>query len=222
MAYVPYVRVALAAAVTLILLAVVALVVSRTREGFSIGNIFKKAVGGIKKGFDTVKNGAVGVVNNVTGKDPAYTPTFVGRQWDGVDWACPAGTVDTGREDFHACLASPWMYPLWRWDGKKWGWSCPAGTVETGEGQWEKKCLGGWIGRVNMNNAWKCPVGTADAGANWNNSSYHEALKQCKLNGAYTTRDWNGKAWACPPGTKDTGRNWGMTGGEKQCKFVAG
>ncbi len=193
------------------------------KETFSLGNIFKKAVQGVATGINAVVNTGKNVVNNIKGGgDSKYTPSFVGRQFNGFDWQCPDGTIDTGRADHEACLNSDYMYPLWRWDGKQWSHSCPNGTAPTTSSTWEMKCERGWVGRVNMNGKYQCPAGTWDSGKDWNNSSWHDAHKQCKVSSAYTTRMWDGKQWVCPPNTKDSGRNWGMAGGEKQCKYNAG
>ncbi len=173
---------------------------------------------------------AAGVGANVTGYDKKlqqkisggskYKPTYVGRQQDGYDWSCPAGTVETGNaEDGKACMNSQYHPPVWRWDGKQWAHSCPNGTVETGEGEWEKKCEVGWVHRVQNGDKWVCPDGTSDSGATWETSPWREAQKQCKRNQAYTQRIKKGDAWVCPPGSKDTGKTWGQDHGEKQCKW---
>jgi hypothetical protein len=212
-----------AAVIVAVVVAVLVAVVVRRRgkEAFNIGAIFGKVkdIGMASMGMatGTASKAAPGLV-------PAakYVPTFSGREWDGYDWTCPAGSVDTGRENSVACATGKYMSPLWRWNGKKWDWSCPSGTVDTAESEWEKKCEVGWGERMNIDGKWQCPAGTWDSGATWENSDYHGALKQCKRGGPYTTRNWNGKTWACPPGTKDSGRQWGGSNGANQCKWIGG
>lgn len=155
---------------------------------------------------------------------PPYVPSFVGRVWDGADWSCPVGTVETGSADnSKACMSGQFAAPVWKQGGDgKWGHNCPAGTTPTPETQWEKKCEVGWMGRIMVNGAWKCPDGTADSGADWNKGlSWHDAQKQCKRSSAYTRRvQGTGGAWVCPPGTTDTKRTWGQPNGGNQCKWT--
>jgi hypothetical protein len=181
-----------------------------------------KVTGADKKVQDAIwKPGGAG--DQVAGKITGPVVTYRGRAWDGADWSCPAGTVDTGLEDAKACITSQFHPPMWRDDGTgKWGHTCPWGTVATGEDQWEKKCEMGYMGRIFMDGKWQCPAGTTDTGNNWD-KGWREGQKQCKRNGAYGTRMWDGKGWACPPGTKDTDRGWDhKTNGGDQCKFLAG
>ena len=215
------------AGLTLVVLVVLHLTRGSRREGFSFGNLFKKVTSGVSTGVNTVKNTAVGgfntakgVVNNVVNKP--YAPTYVGRAWNGFEWECPTDTVDTGRSNDVACLASSHMHPLWRWNGSSWGWSCPNGTAPTAEGEWNKRCEKGWIFRAAANGTYACPGGTWDSGATWSNSTWHGAHKQCKLSTMYTTRMWDGRKWSCPAGTTDTNRTWGMASPEKQCRLNAG
>ncbi len=157
---------------------------------------------------------------------PPYAPTYSGRQWDNFDWSCPWWTVETGFQEPKACYNKPYTTQVWRWDGTKWGWSCPNGTVPNNDGQWEKKCLVGYMGRVYTDKGYMCPSGTTDTGKNWDNSDWYTAQQQCQRGGPYTTRiPVNGK-WVCPPGSKDTGMSWGNTDpkdpdrGWKQCMWV--
>ena len=156
---------------------------------------------------------------------PPYQVTYRGREWDGVDWSCPAGSVETGSADnSKACITSQFHPPTWRWDGKEWGHSCPNLTVPTDESQWEKKCEAGWTGRRLIDGKWVCPPGTDDSGATWEKNTWREAQKQCRVKGAYTTRVAGpGGTWVCPEGSKDTGLTWSSPkNGGNQCKWVGG
>lgn len=149
-----------------------------------------------------------------------YQPTYAGRNWDGVDWSCPENSVETGDKDNNkACITSQFHPPVWRWNGKEWSHSCPNGTVPTPESQWEKKCEIGYTARVQTDKGWECPPGTTDTGKNWDNSTWHEAQKQCRRTNPYTLRIMKGGKWQCPPFSTDSGRNWGAPHGEKQCKW---
>lgn len=227
-------------AITLVILAVlavvavVAVVVKRrrkNREGFSlssIGNAFKNFGQG-------VASSSVNLYKNVTGSSPPppppYVPTYVGRTYDGVEWACPVGTVDTGLDNSRACVSvGAYTSPQWRTaDGTNWGWGCPNGTVASDPGvvgsQWEKQCTAGWMGRIAVDGQWQCPEGTTDSGHSWNDP-YYTALQQCQRSGPYTVRIPDGKGgWVCPPGTKDTGISWsnpGTNGGWSQCFWTGG
>jgi hypothetical protein len=199
----------------------------RRREAFNLG----RALGGVWRGTKRIGQHTAAVV---TGKappgasqqgpppPPPFAPTYSGRVWDGLDWSCPDGTVDTGQEDARACVTSQFHPPVWKAgnDGA-WGHNCPNGTTPTPEGQWEKKCEVGYTSRVLAGDKWECPAGTSDTGKDWGNSTWHEAQKQCKRSGAYTLRVQSGDAWVCPPATKDMGVSWGQPNGEKQCKWVA-
>ncbi len=158
------------------------------------------------------------------GGSQTFVPTYSGRRWDGYDWSCPDGAVETGAtEDAKACITSQWHNPVWKaGPGGKWDWHCPNGTVPTDESQWEKKCVVGWTMRQQDNGAWKCPSGTTDSGNDWNNSSWTEAQKQCRRWGPYTVRILKNRKWVCPDGTKDTGKSWGAGKGLewKQCKWT--
>lgn len=146
--------------------------------------------------------------------------TYSGRAWDGSDWSCPPGTVETGGEDSKACMNSQFHPPVWKWDGKVWGYNCPAGTVPTFDSVWEKKCEVGWMGRMYIGDKWQCPEGTTDSGNNWG-SPGNGGYKQCKRNRAYTQRIPKDGKWVCPEGTTDTGRSWGSkANGGDQCKWA--
>lgn len=178
---------------------------------------------------------AAGLALNVTGADKqiqaklplpwnkkpgAPAVTYSGRAWDGSDWSCPAGTVETGWEDSKACMNSQFHPPVWKWDGKTWGHHCPAGTVPTSDSVWEKKCEVGWMGRMYIGDKWQCPAGTTDTGNNWG-APGNDGYKQCKRNGAYTQRILKDGKWVCPDGTKDTGRSWASkANGADQCKWT--
>lgn len=182
----------------------------RRQEGINIGNIFKKVTG-------TVGGAVKGGIN--TGKQmfgkQKYQVTYVGRQWDGVGWSCPDGTVETGQEDARGCITSQFHPQIWKPDGNgTWGHHCPTGTTPTTESEWEKKCEIGHVGRVPTDNGWVCPPGTEDTGKNWDNSTWHEAQKQCRRNGAYTARVMVNKKMVCPASTQDTGNN------DKQCRWL--
>ncbi len=194
----------------------------KREDGFfsDVGNFFK-GVG--QKAADLGKNvaGKVGIVQ------PAYVPTFSGRQWDNYDWSCPWWTVESGNSDNNkACYKQPFTSQVWKWDGTKWGWACPNGTTPNNDGQWEKKCVVGYMGRVYTDKGYVCPSGTTDTGKNWDNSDWHTAQQQCQRGGPYTTRIPVGGKWVCPPGSKDTGLSWGSTDpkdpdrGWKQCKWT--
>lgn len=178
---------------------------------------------------------AAGVGAKVTGVDkkvqdaiwkpkaPKYAVTYQGREWNGYDWSCPAGTVETGSTDnTKACITSQFHPPVWKpaADGT-WGHNCPAGTVPTPEQEWEKKCEVGYTGRVQSGAAWICPGGTTDTGNSWEKNTWHDAHKQCKRSVPYTQRIQAGDKWVCPPDTKDTGLSWDAAQhGEKQCKWT--
>ena len=216
----------------IVAVAVVVMVMKRRtkREGFSfssIGNAFKN----FGKG---VASSSVNLYHDVSGTGPSpspppYVPTYSGRQYDGNDWSCPSGTVDTGLEDARGCAPiGQYMPPLWRWDGTQWGWSCPNWTVPTDSNvvgsQWEKKCLVGFSGRMVIDGTWTCPQGTTDTGHNWNDP-YYVALQQCQRSGgAYTVRVSDGKGgWMCPAGSKDTGLGWSSPSNQwNQCKWIGG
>jgi hypothetical protein len=154
------------------------------------------------------------------GSKTTYQPTYVGRQWDGSDWSCPYGTIETGMDNSKACVNGGFHPPMWRWNGKEWSHSCMNGTVPTTEGDWEKKCEAGWTQRVFGDGVWKCPEGTQDTGKNFDNTSWHDAHKQCKRGRAYTTRIQVGGKWVCPDFSKDTGRSWGQANEWDQCKWM--
>lgn len=154
------------------------------------------------------------------GQAAVLQPTYRGRQWDGADWSCPTGTVETGSvEDAKACITSQFHPPVWKWDGKTWGHHCTNGTVPTGDATWEKKCETGWTYRVLSEGKWVCPQGTEDSGKNWE-SPGNEGHKQCKRGRAYTLRINKDNKWVCPDGTKDTGRTWGQQNEWDQCKWT--
>lgn len=207
------------AVVALVLaLAALGMVVSWMREDFSLGAIFGKVVTFGKN----VGQGAARLGQQAWAmtKAPSTEPTYVGRRWDGADWSCPDGTVDTGKDDAHACLTSQFTHPVWRWDGKQWAWSCSNGTVPTGQSDWNKQCEVGYQGRVLMNGKWQCPPGSTDTGATWENSDWASAHKTCRRTTAYTQRLWDGVRWSCPPGTKDTGKQWSTS--PNHCKYLGG
>lgn len=203
------------AAVAVVALTVAALVwaLRGRREGLSLGGVgdFFKGVG---QKVGAVGKNVVSTVKNVV--KPKYQPTYVGRQWDGVDWSCPDGTVETGQEDAKGCITSQFHPPIWKPDGTgTWGHNCPTGTTPSTEAEWEKKCEIGHVGRVPTDAGWVCPPGTTDTGKNWDNSTWHEAQKQCQRSSAYTGRVMVNKKMTCPASTKDTGSN------DKQCKWLA-
>lgn len=201
-----------------------------------IGNAIKTAAGAVVKTGLTIKEGAVAGYKSVTGQaqeqvqqqQPAYVATFSGREFDKYDWSCPWWTVESGNPDnSKACYKRPYTSPAWRDRGDgNWGWSCPNGTTPTGESEWEKQCAVGYTGKVSTDEGWKCPPGTNDTGKTWENSSWHEAHKQCERTGPYTTRISVNKKWVCPPGSKDTGLTWTSATqddpdrGFKQCKWT--
>lgn len=210
-------RLWIVAAAGLALAALAALAIARHHERFSLGGIKDKAVGI----GNAAKQGAVKGVD--AGRDNfEYKPSYKGREWDGQDWSCPWWTVDTGMSNDKACISSQYHNPVWKWNGTKWGWACPNNTVDTGEDDWEKKCEVGWTHRVLMDGRWQCPPGTEDSGRTWDNSSWRDAQKQCRVNRAFTLRMKNGAKYECPPNTKDTGRDWGQPGEYNQCKFIGG
>ena len=194
--------------------------------GLTAAGVGAKVTGVDKKIQDQIwKPGGVGekIPGIGGGGGAGGGPTYVGRKWDGADWSCPDGTIETGMEDAKACITSQFHPPVWRDTGNgKWDHGCPWGTTGTGESAWEKKCEVGHMGRVFLDNKWQCPSGTTDTGNNWDKGP-REGAKQCKRGRAYGTRMWDGKAWVCPPGTKDTGRSWNSpTNGGDQCKFLGG
>lgn len=204
----------LAAAISLAFCVAIYLV---RREGFDVGALFGKEV---SKAKDLTGKVADKVTDKVADK-PKYKPSYVGRQYNGMDWQCPDGTVDTGREDHEACIASQFHPQLWRWDGKQWGWSCPNGTTPTANDTWEMKCEVGYMQRVATDQGYACPWGTEDTGKSWENSSWHEAHKQCKRNKPYTLRVLAGGKWQCPPSSQDTGRGWSSSSNQwDQCKWM--
>ena len=221
----------------------------RTEKFFDkIGNAFKTAAGAVVKTGVAIKDGAVSGYKAVTGQatdqvsnlqdqagniqgqfqQPAYVPTFSGREFDKYDWSCPWWTVETGNPDnSKACYKRPYTSPAWKdVGGGKWDWGCPNGTTPTGDSQWEKRCLVGYMGKVYTDEGWKCPSGTTDTGKNWDNSQGYEGHKQCERGGPYTTRISINKKWVCPPGSKDTGLTWTSATrddpdrGYKQCKWT--
>ena len=142
----------------------------------------------------------------------AAVATYVARQWDGTEWACPENTVDTGAADnAQACISSATVPRAA--DG-----SCPAGTVPD-DGN---ACAVGWTTRVQDDSgAWVCPAGTSDTGTTWTTAPGAAGYRQCRLTKPYTLRVAQKGKWVCPPGTRDTGRTWGVMGGENQCKWGA-
>lgn len=201
----------------------------RRREGFSLSKVFgtvkNAVVGGVEKVVDGGKKVVQGGKNLIgKGGSDKYVPTYVGRQFDGRDWACPMWTVDTGLEDARACISSQYHPPMWRaGEDGAWGWGCPNGTVPTDESTWEKKCEVGWMARQLIDGKWQCPWGTEDQGRTWDNSSWRDAQKQCRRSRPYTTRvKGAGGKWVCPAGSTDTGRTWGQPGEWDQCKWNGG
>lgn len=181
--------------------------------GIGVGAAMK-ATGADKK-LENAIGGAIG------GKKK-YEPTYVGRRWDGADWSCPHGTIETGMDNSKACINGGFHPPIWRWDGKQWSHSCMYGTVPTKESEWEKKCEAGWNPKIMIDGKWKCPEGTEDTGKNFDTTTdWHEAHKQCKRGRPYTLRINAGGKWACPDFSKDTGRSWGNPKANEwdQCKW---
>jgi hypothetical protein len=153
-------------------------------------------------------------------KNKKPVPTYRGRVWDGADWSCPDGTVETGsKDDFNACMTSQFHPPVWKSVGGTWDWHCPNGTVPTTDKTWEKKCEVGWAARIQQNGKWACPSGTTDSGSSWEKSTWAEAQKQCRRSGAYTVRIQNGQQWQCPDGSTDTKRTWSTPFPWNQCKW---
>lgn len=209
------------------------------REGFPIiaplvGLVTTVGLGAMKAtGADKKLGGAIvglfdkNAVANASSTAPAkYQVTYRGREWDGKDWSCPAGTIETGNsDDSKACITSQFHPPTWRNNGKEWSHSCPNLTVETGEQEWEKKCEVGWVHRQQIDGKWQCPPETEDSGKTWDNSPWKDAQKQCKVKGPYTRRTLgtDKKTWVCPEGTKDTGLTWtSPQNGGNQCKWIGG
>lgn len=167
-------------------------------------------LGGKKPGGDPASTAA-----------PAFTPTYAGRVWDGVDWSCPDNTIETDNTDnAKACISSTHHNPVWKPVAGTWGWNCPAGSVPTDDPTWEKKCEMGWTQRVQNSSAWACPGGTTDTGNTWDKNPGRDGAKQCKRSKAYTQRVSVDNKWVCPEGTKDTGRTWGQPGEWNQCKWT--
>lgn len=190
----------------------------RRQERFlPVLGVVAKAVIGTAVGF-----GATALIDKIGNKKKKYEPTYRGRVQDGYDWSCPDGSIETGNtDDSKACITSEFHPPVWKPNEKGvWGHNCPNGTTPTPESEWEKKCVVGYMGKVQTDNGWECPFGTTTTGATWNNSNWHDGHKQCKRGGAYTRRVLLKKAWVCPPGTKDTGNSWGKPHAEKMCKFT--
>ena len=173
-------------------------------------------------GIPGLPTGGGGGGGEAGGGVAAEQPTYVGRQWDGADWSCPAGTVETGsKEDATACISSQFHPPVWKTvDGATWDWHCPNGTVPTGDARWERKCEVGWMSRQLLEGAWKCPSGTEDSGKTWDNSSWAEAQKQCRRTRPYTLRVNKDGTWVCPEGSTDTKRTWGDANEWDQCKWT--
>lgn len=142
---------------------------------------------------------------------PPGTNAYTARQWDGVEWSCPANTVDSGAADnAQACFSSANVSRVA--DG------CPPGTVPDDSGA----CAVGWTTRVqDDSNAWVCPTGTTDTGTTWTTAPGNAGYRQCRVTQPYTQRVAQKGKWVCPPGTMDTGRTWGVAGGENQCKWGA-
>lgn len=163
------------------------------------------------------------VADALWNKGKGYLVTYRGREWNGLDWSCPEGTVETGSaEDAKACITSQFHPPVWKPgpDGV-WGHNCPAGTVPTPEQLWERKCEAGYTARVLSGDSWVCPGGTTDTGNTWEKNTWHDAHKQCKRSSPYTQRILSGDTWVCPPGTQDTGLSWdNKDHGAKQCKWT--
>lgn len=211
--------------------------ITRKRENFSFGDIFKKVKNVAVNVGNTVKNTGEGVFNKV--KDtvaPGYVPQWTYRQWNGKTWSCPAGSYDYGQNDEHQCLVGDgttgFAPQSWRWDGKQWGWSCPANFTQTGDSDWNKKCLAGATGRQYIDGSWKCNNTQTDTGANWGTTDWYNAQRQCALGSGYntvfTTRMYINNSWQCPPSTRDTGFNWGdkmadgSDAGAFQCQYIGG
>lgn len=180
---------------------------SRQHEGFFpliFGAVTAGAALARLTGVDKKIQNVVG--SKIGGGGGGGGPTYVGRQFDGYEWTCPDGTVDTAMDNSKACITSQ-FHP-------KVGDACPVGTTPATNGQ----CEVGYTGRVNDSGKWVCPFGTTDTGKSWENSSWHEAQKQCKRGGPYTRRIFADNKWVCPGGSKDTGLNWSnKEHGEKQC-----
>lgn len=206
----------------------------KKKEHFSFGDIFKK-IGQVGKNVGVlVKDTAVNVYDRVK----PFNPSFVPRYWDGIAWTCPQGSIDygDGYNNNNSCLTSDLGPQVWRDNGGgKWGWGCPRGTTPNNDGDWNKKCVRGYISRLPMNGQWKCPDWAEDTGANWGNTDWYNAQKQCKLNNTIFTMPYYEKSqnkWMCPAGYANTGFKWGdkfvnpdgsiSEGGYAQCKLIGG
>ncbi len=198
---------AVAAVVAVVVAAAVAVAVllRRRREKFSLGGLLNTITTGVVKAGQAT-------VNFVVSKQKALAPQYVGRGWDGADWSCPQGTVETGLENARACIRSQ-FHPA-RPDGQ-----CPIGTVPTGESNPGKKCEVGYAARIYLADKWVCPEGTDDTGNNWD-KGWREGQKQCRRRRAYTMRYSKDGKFVCPENTTDTGRSYSHpTNGADQCKW---
>lgn len=142
-------------------------------------------------------------------------------------WICPKGTVDMGTTDDKQCLASELGPRIWRNVGDgNWGWKCAEGTVPNpGTDLWNQQCVRGWSQRRWINGAWRCYSTDEDTRADWSNTEWWGAHRQCKKGdyASVTQRMWDGQGWRCPPGTSDTGLDWkDGDDGFKQCKVNPG
>lgn len=173
------------------------------RENFSLGGLLGTIGRTIRTGVLTAGAATIGFVTGkkILARVPA---TYVGRTWDGADWSCPQGTVETGLSDnSKACISS--QFHQARSDG-----TCPIGTVPTGE---KAKCEVGYTGRFYDGTKWVCPEGTDDTGLSWD-KGWREGQKQCRRRRAYTMRITKDGRLQCPPNTTDTGRTT-----SDQCKW---
>ena len=225
--------------VAIALFAVVVLVIitsmSRSRENFSLGDVFGK-IKDIGKKVGNVAKDTFNKAKSVVAKD-TYKAQFVNREAYSFGWACPPGSVDYGRED-RQCLISEFGPMLWRPPVSgtgDWAWSCPRGTTPNNTEDWEKKCVKGFSGAKYINNSWKCFDTETNTGKNWENSDWYEGHRQCKADGVatvFTTRENIGGSWKCPDETKDTGKDWKQTEkmadgrvvdvGSYQCQRIGG
>lgn len=241
----------LLAALVVVLLIIVSLTIFKKQENFSFGNLFKKIKHVGSNVFNKVKNVGEnvvdkvkdvggGVVNKIVsgggstvevrGKlfDKDFVPVYYYRERaSNGTWTCPRGTVDMGTNDDKQCLASELGPRIYRdlGDGN-WGWKCAEGTVPNpGTDLWNQQCVRGWSQRRWINGGWRCYSTDEDTNADWSNTEWWGAHRQCKKGdyASVTQRMWDGNGWSCPAGTDDTGLDWkDGADGFKQCRIRPG
>ena len=148
-------------------------------------------------------------------RDKGPDCSYVTRELNGDVWACPDGTIDTGRDwnttdggkqcaESQECVDAlepiakdPCRYTVRIPDGKG-SWACPSGFVDTKRG-WE-----------HVDGDKQCQTDTCPP----------PGPPVLKPGGAcdYSVRvDVGGGKWACPKDKVDTGRDWTTVDGGKQC-----